>query len=76
MQLVAALPAPVHASGTHRLGWERDAVEPGAASPEPYGRFAGATLAGVSSGRSAGRLGLSARAVAVVAEAVVIDAGR
>ena len=80
MQLVAALPAPVHASGNHRcrLGWERNAVEPGGGvAGSPYGRFAGTTLAGaVSSGRSAGRLGLSARAVAVVAEAVVVDAGR
>ena len=31
LQLVAALPAPVRASGNHRckLGWERDAVESG-----------------------------------------------
>ena len=80
LQLVAALPALVHASGNHRcrLGRKRDAVEPGdGVAGAPYGRFARTALAGaVSSGGSAGRLGLSARAVAVVAEAVVVDVGR
>ena len=41
MQLVAALPAPVRASGNRRcrLGWERDAVEPGGGvAGSPYER--------------------------------------
>ena len=60
------------------MGWERDAVEPGdGVAGSPCGRFAGAALAGAMSPEgSAGRLGLSARTVAVAAEAVVVDAGR
>ena len=52
------------------------AVEPGGGvAGSPFGRFAGTALAGAvsSGGVGGGRLGLSARAVAVVAEAVVVD---
>ena len=61
------------------MGWERDAVEPGGGvAGSPFGLFAETALAGAVSSRGVGggRLGFSARAVAVVAEAVVVDIGR
>jgi len=81
MQLVAApLPAPVHASGNHRcgFGWERDAVESGGGvAGSSYGSIAGTTVAGaVSSGRVSGSSRALCTAVAVVAEAIVVGAGR